>query len=70
MYNMGTWRLQKKDDNVVKTEWWLCVWSAEDQEDSGLNVVIQWISLISSDHVAAAKISRPNYRTFRHPIDS
>lgn len=34
------------------------VWSAEDLEDSGLNVVIQWISLISSDHLAAAEINR------------
>lgn len=40
------------------------------QEDSGLNVVIQWISLISSARVAAAKISRPNYRSRRHPIDA
>lgn len=70
MYNMGTWRLQKKTTKVVKTEWWWCIWSAADQKDSGLNAVIQWISLISSDHVATAKISGPNYRTFRHLIDS
>lgn len=67
--HMGTGRLQRKTTKVVKTEWWLCVWCAEDQEDSGLNVVIQ-IRLNSSDHVAAAEISRPSYRTFRHPIAS
>lgn len=38
--------------------------------DSGLNVVIQWIRLISSDRVVVAKITRPNDSTFRHPIDS
>lgn len=34
-----------------------------------MNVVILRITLISSDHVAAAEISRLNYRMFTHPID-
>lgn len=48
----------------------VCLVCLPDQEDSGLNVVIQWISLISGDQLATAKISRPNYRIFRQPIDS
>lgn len=70
MYSMGTRRLQKTDDKLVKTDRQWGVWCAEDREGCGPSVVTRRISLISGDHVAEAETGRQDYRTFRHPTDS